>query len=59
MLRFFNPLNYYTLFLACLLIPMGTTFVGCDVNEGPAEEAGEDIDDAADDIEEGADDATD
>jgi hypothetical protein len=58
MLRFFNPLNVHTLILACLLFPMSVGFLGCDVNEGPAEEAGEDIDEAGEELKDETDDAT-
>ena len=43
----FSLFNIHTLILACLLVPASMTFLGCDVDEGPAERAGENIDEAA------------
>ena len=57
MLRFFNPFNVHTLILACLLLPMSMAFLGCE-DKGPAEKAGEKVDEAAEEIKDEADDAT-
>lgn len=59
MLRFINIFNIHTIILACLLIPMSTTFLGCDANDGPAEKAGEKLDEAGEEIKDEVDDATD
>jgi hypothetical protein len=53
-----NPFNIHTLILACLLLPMSLSFLGCDANDGPAEKAGERIDEASEDIKSAVDDVT-
>ena len=45
-----NLLNIHTLILALLLVPASVVFLGCDVEEGPAERAGENIDEAAEEL---------
>ena len=47
--------------IVALLIGMGAIggVAACDTNEGPAEEAGEELDEAGDEIEEAADDMED
>lgn len=44
--------------LAALLLPFGMAVgvAGCDVDEGPAEETGESLDEAGDELEDAADD---
>ncbi len=48
--------NLRHLFLALLIATGATSLAACDLNEGPAEEAGEEIDEAAEDAEEQIDD---
>lgn len=54
----FNLLKIPTMILALLLVPAAMSFTGCDVNEGPAERAGEDIDEASEELGDEVDDAT-
>lgn len=58
MFNYFNPFNLHTLILACLLVPMSMAFLGCDTQDGPAEKAGEKMDEAAEEIQDEVDDAT-
>jgi len=58
MLKLFTLLNVHTLLIACLLLPTSFTFLGCDTNDGPAEKAGEDLDEAGEEIKDEVDDAT-
>jgi len=52
-------LNIRKLFFFMALLTGMYALQGCDANEGPLEEAGEEIDDAVDDIGDEIDDATD
>lgn len=58
MFNYFNPINAHTLILAFLLFPVSVAFLGCETQDGPAEKAGEKVDEAAEEIKDEADDAT-
>lgn len=45
--------------LACLLIPFSAAFVGCDADEDPLEEAGEQAEETAEDVQDETEDAAD
>jgi hypothetical protein len=58
MFNYFNPFNIHTLILACLLLPMSMAVLGCDAQDGPAEKAGEKLDEAGEEIQDEVDDHT-
>lgn len=57
MLKRFHFLAQPATLLACLLVPVSAAFVGCDANDGPMEEAGEQADEAAENIQDETEDA--